>query len=387
MASGDRTNKIAIELHRERCLHVRSVRSQCSLCSDSCPGGAIKLGSTGEPQLDVSHCMQCGQCLTACPLEVFESPTFTERQLVNRIDSDGAIAISCYLPYGQLESLSRGVRTYQLGACLASLSPGVLFELCLTRSCELLTDRCLECRLFKRLRPTFEANVTAAFRMLHGVRSAANLKESTALFLPRIEGQQGEIALPESIMRSDIRALFCKNRTSNVLEGRAPLALRQKSKHVPLWRNRVRDLWFEHGFSAFGACDFAWPELTVDAERCRACGVCMQMCPTGSISHSLIDGVFVSSFTPGTCTNCGLCLSVCPEGALSRQYRSFTHPFLAEDTFFQPAHRCARCGMPVLETLGDALCVPCAASAKRQPLVERIREQLGVRSPSEEGVT
>ena len=384
MASGDRTNKIAIELHRERCLHVRSVKSHCSLCSDSCPGGAIKLES-GEPSLDSSHCMQCGQCLTACPLEVFESPTFTERQLVNRIDSDGSIAISCYLPYGQLESLSRGVRTYQLGACLASLSPGVLFELCLTRSCELLTDRCADCRLFKRLRPTFEANVLAAFRMLHGVRSAANLQESQPLFLPRIDERQVETIISEASISSSIRALFCKNRTSNVLEGRAPLALRQKSKHVPLWRSRVRDLWFEHGFSASGACDFAWPELVVDHSRCRACGVCMQMCPTGSICHSLVDGQFVSSFTPGTCANCGLCLAVCPEGALHRQYRPFTHPFLATDTLTRPARRCARCGMPVLENLGDALCVPCEASAHRKPLVERIREQLGVQSPKDKG--
>lgn len=386
MASGDRTNKIAIELHRERCLHVRSVRSQCSLCSDSCPGGAIKLDQSGDPQLDLSRCVQCGQCLTACPLEVFESPTFTERQLVNRLDSGGVVAISCYLPYGQLESLRRGTRTYQLGACIASLSPGVLFELCLTRSCELLTDRCADCRLFRRLQPTFEANVTAAFRMLHGVRAAANLKESKPLFLPKINERYGELLGSESAVRFDIRALFCRSRTSNVLEGRAPLALRQKSKHVPVWRNRVRDLWFEHGLNASGVCDFAWPELMVDGERCRACGVCMQMCPTGSISHSLIDGVFISSFTPGTCANCGLCLDVCPERALSRHYRAFEQPFLSEDTFTRAASRCECCGMPVLENLGDVLCVPCAANARRRPLIERIRKQLGVVSPGDKGV-
>lgn len=386
MASGDRSNMIAIELHRERCLHVRSVRSQCSLCSDSCPGFAITLDVHGRPELDASHCVQCGQCLTACPLEVFESPTFTERQLVNRIDTSMALAISCYLPYGQLENLGRGVRTYQLGACLASLSPGVLFELCLTRSCELVTSRCANCRLFQRLRPTFEANVTTAFRMLHGVRAAANLKETTPLFLPQIDECRAHAALSEATMSANIRALFVKTRTSNVLEGRAPLALRQKRKHVPMWRNRVRDLWFEHGLSASGACDFAWPELVVDSKRCRACGVCMQMCPTGSISHALVDGMFVSSFIPGSCADCGLCLTVCPEGALSRTHRTFTHPFLAVDTFSRAAKRCIRCGMPVLENLGDLLCVPCAAAANRRPLIERIREQLGVRVPGDEEV-
>ncbi len=384
MASGDRTNKIVIELHGERCLHARSVGGACSLCADSCPGGALQLvGRAGTPELNASRCMQCGQCLTACPLEVFESPSFTERQLVNRVKGADPVCLRCFLPYGQLETLGRPERTYQLGACLASLSPGVLFELAFSRPCELHTDRCESCGLFARLRPTFEANVTSAFRMLHGVRAAARLTESGPLFLPQLPASSDEPPQVPFSPRSSIRALFNGPRKDASAKKRSPLALRQRSKHVPAWRRRAGELWARNKLSASGACDFAWPELVVDRERCRACGMCMQMCPTGSICHSLDEGSFVYSFVPGTCVNCGLCLSVCPEGALSRDYRAFRRPFEPVDCFSAPYVSCERCGMPILRDREDRLCPPCAAQRNRPSLVSRIRAQLGVESPRE----
>lgn len=384
MASGDRTNKIAIEIHGERCLHARSPLSQCSLCVDACPGGALHFAGRGKPpELSAARCMQCGQCLTACPLEAFESPSFTERQLLNRIQGTEPVCLRCFLPYGQLETIGRDVRTYQLGACLASLSPGVLFELALNRPVELYVDRCEDCGLFARLRPTFEANVTAAFRMLYGVRAQANLSESSPLFLPKIVATVENEPLAGAA-RPSIRSLFNgSRRTARVGKRRAPLALRQRSKHVPAWRKRVSELWKRRGLNASGACDFAWPELVVDAERCRGCGVCMQMCPTGSILQSLEEGEFTYSFTPGTCVNCGLCLTVCLEGALTRDYRAFPQPFQAVDCFSKPAVACERCGLPVLEGKGDRLCAACAAEARRPRLVSRIRAQLGVESPGD----
>lgn len=385
MASSDRTNKIAIELHGERCLHARSPLSQCTLCVDSCPGGALTLeGRAKTPSLNEARCMQCGQCLTACPLEVFESPSFTERTLVNRIQGTEPVCLSCFLPYGHLEAVGRGVRTYQLGACLASLSPGVLFELALGRPVQLRTDRCADCGLFQRLRPTFEANVTGAFRMLHGVRASANLTESDPLFLPQLSVRRAESPLEPPSPRASIRALFGGTRRAEApARRRSPLTLRQRRKHVPAWRRRAGDLWARQGFTASGACDFAWPELLVDAEACRACGMCMQMCPTGSISQTLDDGSFAYSFVPGTCANCGLCLTVCPEGALSREYRAFEQPFQEVECFARPAVRCARCGMPVLDGAEGDLCPRCVAGAERPSLVSRIRAQLGVESPGD----
>ncbi len=385
MASGDRTNKIAIELRAERCLHARSVWSSCSLCRDSCPGGAIELSSKQRgPGFDAARCMQCGQCLTACPLEVFESSSFTERQLLNRVGAQGSIRIRCFLPYGQLETLVQEAQSYQLGACLAALSPGVLFELSLGRSCELATDRCSTCRLYARLHPTLESNVICAFRMLHGVHKSANLKETTPLFLPQTIAEQTQYDSSDGV-RSSIRALFHgAGRASKVFDGRSVLAVRQKSKHVPAWRKRLRDVWMRHSFSSSGTCDYMWPELVVDERACRACGMCMQMCPTGTICHSLDEGMFVYSFVPGACVDCGLCLTVCPERALSRNYRTFAQPFRNVERYQRAARVCEHCGMPVLHGQGEAMCPACAAAANRRSLASRIRAQLGVVSPGDQ---
>ncbi|WP_165248026.1 4Fe-4S dicluster domain-containing protein [Adlercreutzia sp. ZJ141] len=386
MASGDRTNKIAIELHAERCLHARSVWGSCSLCSDSCPGGAITIDlSQRAPQLNALRCMQCGQCLTACPLEVFESSSFTERQLVNRIERQEYVRIRCFLPYGQLESLSQEDRSYQLGTCLAALSPGVLFELALSRACELFTDHCATCRLFTRLAPTFESNVTCAFRMLQGTHKASNLHESTPLFLPQVSCNQADRKpLEVRGARPSIRALFHGSRRAvGKLSRTSALVLRQKGKHVPAWRKRLQDVWGQQVRGVSSTCNYAWPELVVNQERCRACGVCMQMCPTGTICHSLDEGEFSYSFVPGTCVDCGLCLAVCPEHALSRDYRAFPHPFRQVDRYRRAAGTCERCGMPVLQGQGETLCPVCSAEMSRESLTSRIRAQLGVVSPGD----
>lgn len=390
MASGDRTNKIAISFVPDRCLHARTAWATCSLCFDSCPGQAItKSENRGLPQIDPTRCMQCGQCLTACPLEAFDSRSFSERKLVDRIEPNGPVRLHCYLPYGQLSSLQEGTKSYQLGTCLASLSPGVLFELSLTRSCNLMTERCATCPLFQRLEPTFKANVSGAFRLLHGIGKAANLSESTPLFLPKLtleKEEDGQHELHEGF-RSDIRALFLRRNASPGARKRTasaqwkpPFRIDWKNPHVPYWRQHLNVLWDRYAYSSQGVCTYAWPQLVVDAQKCRGCGTCMQMCPTGTIRQSLENGSFVHASVPGTCTDCGLCMTVCPCEALSRDYRCFSHPFETVTNLKMPAKACSSCGKPALEHLGDKLCPHCSTLAARETLASKLRKQLHVTS-------
>ncbi|MBR2789691.1 MAG: 4Fe-4S binding protein [Eggerthellaceae bacterium] len=381
MASGDKTNRITVTFKPDRCLHSRSTRAECSRCMDSCPSGAIRRHHLSSmPELNPTACMQCGQCLSACPVEAFEAPDFTERQLLARVGASGPLNLRCLLPYGALENLSLEYRTYQLGTCLAALSSGGLFELALDRTCTLVTDRCATCPVFRGAKATMGANVTGAFLMLRGIGRAANLRESTPLFLPsRQENEEidDERRRREGV-KSSIHALFSGR--AKAPEGVGDMEMRRITRHVPAWRRRLKDLWIHRGFSADGLCTYEWPELVVDPGRCLACGMCMQMCPTGTIVHAFDGSSFSYRFVPGTCADCRLCLTVCAHGALSRSYRSYPNPFDQQDCCTRPARPCAVCGRPVPEFLVGDLCFHCRGESRRAPLEQQIRAQLGVLS-------
>lgn len=381
MIGGDRSNRIAIAFEPDRCLHAKSAWADCSLCIDSCPGEAVRIREGARvPSVDLDRCVHCGQCLAACPLEAFESPRFTERQLLRRIEPDAPVRLRCFLPYGELDALDSELETYQLGTCLAALSPGAMFSLAQFRSCELATDRCASCSLLPWVGQTMRCNVVSAYYMLCDWGSSGNLVETEPLFLPvgREEASSGSPCAPIASravddVRSSIRSLF-HGRKKNAVASKALLPLRSKKKHVPLWRQRLQAEWEKRDGAA--SCVCAWPVLEVDATLCRACGICMQLCPTGSIRHAMGDGTFSYSFVPGTCVNCGLCIASCSAGALSRDYRVFERPFDELVCFSKAAEPCPRCGMPVLDPRDGALCPLCSSEPDLPSLIERVREQM-----------
>lgn len=384
MEKGDSSNRVSILFERDNCLHGRSTWATCSLCVDSCPGRAIRSGEGGVPSIDHARCLHCGQCLAACPLEAFRSDRFTERQLVARIPEEGAVRLRCFLPYGQLESLDATCSSYQLGTCLAALSPGVLFELAFARPVLLDVGRCSSCSLFHRAGQTLQCNVQAARDLLACWDRRANLRQAgEPMFACPMPPDAAEPACCAAAdrMRASVRSLF-HGREKNADARRIALALRERPKHVPSWRQRVRQLWSSRKPAGSGLSETPWPSLVVDARRCRACGICRQLCPTGSIFHEFDGERFAYCFVPGTCVDCGLCIASCQRAALSRDYRACDAPFSMEELFEGTAEPCSRCGMPVLEGRGanDAergtLCTICAARSGRGCAADRIETQM-----------
>lgn len=62
------------------------------------------------------------------------------------------------------------------------------------------------------------------------------------------------------------------------------------------------------------------PELFVRETRCRRCGTCLRVCPTGALS---LDGAAVS-VDRNRCTRCGACAEACPSQALELVGRLMT---------------------------------------------------------------
>ena len=62
--------------------------------------------------------------------------------------------------------------------------------------------------------------------------------------------------------------------------------------------------------------------ITVDQERCKSCGLCIEFCPKDAIviSDKLnLKGYFVAEFKEkpqAECTGCATCAIVCPDVAI-----------------------------------------------------------------------
>jgi heterodisulfide reductase subunit A-like polyferredoxin len=59
--------------------------------------------------------------------------------------------------------------------------------------------------------------------------------------------------------------------------------------------------------------EFPFMAAVVDAEKCHACGECVQSCPLDAITMKET----VAYIDPEVCGDCGACVDVCPKEAIS----------------------------------------------------------------------
>ncbi|HVP56782.1 MAG TPA: 4Fe-4S binding protein [bacterium] len=70
--------------------------------------------------------------------------------------------------------------------------------------------------------------------------------------------------------------------------------------------------------------------VNLDAEYCRGCGKCAEVCQHGAIDLVVEeDGLKRAQLVPIACTGCGVCVSVCPSGAATISPGSRSRPRVA----------------------------------------------------------
>ncbi len=60
-------------------------------------------------------------------------------------------------------------------------------------------------------------------------------------------------------------------------------------------------------------------KIVIDTERCKGCGLCVTVCPKGSIAiskESNQNGYYPAEAKNTACTGCAQCAIVCPEGII-----------------------------------------------------------------------
>lgn len=64
---------------------------------------------------------------------------------------------------------------------------------------------------------------------------------------------------------------------------------------------------------------FVAGKIHIDVERCKGCGLCVQVCRTGSIQiskQSNKKGYFPAEPSGGPCSGCAMCAIVCPDAVI-----------------------------------------------------------------------
>jgi ferredoxin len=57
--------------------------------------------------------------------------------------------------------------------------------------------------------------------------------------------------------------------------------------------------------------------LSIEVEKCTACGLCAKFCPTGAIRLHADDDRFDLDFIPAACIDCKICVRACPTQAVT----------------------------------------------------------------------
>lgn len=346
------------------CKRLRHRQSNCRICVDVCPEGAITL----DPGPAVSErCTRCGLCQTACPTEVFQREVHSDQHLLGRI--------APMLRAERRAGASRALSVHCVEAepdrpesvavpCLGSLTGNFLLGAVALRANPLILVRgdCASCRL--RAGEDLFAMATSAFMALAPAarldcsalkveqrQRSARASSARRKFLARVAGGggQGVRDWPAPGIENRGPSPDGGARGTGPTPGRALL--------LTLLRGASRAPSSSLRYDA----RLPWGSVRIDQRECVTCGTCVNLCPTGAITRRIESERLAHHFSSALCVNCRLCQEACPQ-----QVVSFEPEFDARDLVREEArpitdirlHGCEICGETLPEREGR-FCITC----------------------------
>lgn len=333
-----------------------SVAATCTRCRDVCPTGAIDLdGMRTSVRVQLDHCIDCGLCTAECPNDAFEGP-FDLQDVLPRLSGD----VVC----GQ-DGLP----------CIGALSTEDLIGMALRGQALRLIDGACPSRDPGHARA--EARVLEARRFLEALGFDTSLSFVPAPDLPPAHAdvepmaEPSEEETPPNGRRSFLTSVLPSIETSATPMLQAPDRLDRTRMQKPTARRlRLLDAWPPSAqvktqvktktlpISAIGF--FSSKDL--DADRCTACSICLNVCPTGALSGT--RGLKEIHFETSRCTKCHLCHDVCEPDAIRLanevsigDFLDFSPHLLARISMAQ----CSECGARYKRDLGrEGMCPRCS---------------------------
>lgn len=338
--------KGAVAVVRDRCVAVRNRNASCRRCVEACPAGAIEVGGN-ELRLDLSACIACGACSTACPTEALvpagPADAALARAATAAMAENGDRAVFACARISSKRTADP--RTYAEVPCLPRVDEALVLSAASRGAGEvLLVDGdCGTCR-FRDCSSRVDDTVACANVLLAAQGSPARATRATGF--------------PDDLLADDAGGLFGTTRRgffsdavgaakeTAMTAARATLEqeLGRGAKDPGIGeRLRVTEggtlppITVPRHEAAIDALDALGPpqvdeidsrlfgSVSIDASKCNSCGMCATFCPTGALRRDVPAEpgrpLRRLEFSASDCVQCGLCADVCWKGALSLDTR------------------------------------------------------------------
>lgn len=330
---------------RDLCLNTVQCKFPCTDCSDACPE---HIDLHGE-NTDWSACTNCNLCVTACPTGAIRESAASLQQTLSVAGSDmPSVTIACGR-YGKPHDIQP--------SCIAAMPWEEIALIALEKRVILKTSPCRTCP---------ETACAARIKETIGtLRRFFGAEEFAARIMPKDKPAAADGAPEAGAAQKSANRRAIVESTARILKG-AGAELGGAERRLPDYRTMLRDALAAMPEGERPAC--SWETLAENGS-CRACGICVKMCPRNAFALSLgtghdsggeTDSNNVLIHDASLCTQCGLCYMSCPEGALEGWETLRTAKLPAEKSFALDISFCEKCGKPFKKKGGATRCTACS---------------------------
>ena len=334
--------KSPVAVLRDRCVVVRNRNATCRRCVKVCAANAIEI-SNNEVDLSVSLCNGCGACTAVCPTEALVPVASPDSQLVPQAveamrKNGNRAVVAC------ARAASKRVANPELYAevaCLPRLEESLLLTLVAQGAEEvvLVDGDCPTCK-YRDCVSHVNTLVDSVNELVAAHGAATRVARRTGfpddMIAESTEGMFGTTRrgfFSEAVSAAKDTAMTAAQTTLA-----QELGYTQKTPEigerlrvtesgtlplVPVARHEAAI----NALDAIGAPvteridSRLFGSVSIDVEKCNACGMCAVFCPTGALvrdsAGKVNEPLRYLEFSAADCVQCGLCADVCWKRALT----------------------------------------------------------------------
>ncbi len=353
------------------CTRCRTPKSDCALCADRCPAGAITLSGAG-PEIG-PDCLDCGVCYAVCPTGVFDRKQGGDEEIIagmGRLAGKESCRISCRRGDGDADLLvpCLGRLTEVLLLHPLHLSPQIRLEIAqptceecpMAKSVSLFGDLLARVGHLYDLVGADRKRLSVARIPLGPLRNgAAEGTGSRREFLGAVREKAAEVmtsALPPP----------SENESGAVAAGRERSVNRKRAALLDSLRALAEKP--EGKLVSIPASESVTATLAIN-HRCTACGACAAVCPVGALAQEKTATAITIFFQPALCANCGICARICRPGAIEKKEAVAPITLLdleGVELFSATRQECRICRLDFVGEGVDGICPLCMDRHRRQ---------------------